>query len=127
MTISTNPHLRHPHPRPSPRGGYPCPGCPGLSHEEGRRALDATTPGEGRSPPFFRSARRGGREWAPVVWLIVAMRAYIGERGVGREGERGPRGRESGGREGVPVTKREKDRFGVCLYIFFVFYRQIVS
>jgi len=48
----------------------------------------------GPPPPFFRSARRGGREWAPVVWLIVAMRAYIGERGVGREGGRGAREEE---------------------------------
>ena len=49
----------------------------------------------GPPPPFFRSARRGGREWAPVVWPIVAMRAYIGERGAGgREGGRGAREEE---------------------------------
>jgi len=92
-----------------------------LGDEKGGGALEAPPPGGGGSPPppFFRSARRGGREWAPVVWLIVAMRAYIGERGVGREGERGPRGRESGGREGVPVTKRERDRVW-CLLIYFL-------
>jgi len=45
-------------------------------------------------PAFFKSARRGGGGGAPAVWLIVAMRAYIGERGVGREGGRGAREEE---------------------------------
>ena len=48
----------------------------------------------GGPPPFFRSARRGGREWAPVIWPIVAMHADIGERWVGREGEGPERKRE---------------------------------
>jgi len=125
MTISTNPHLRHPHPRPSPRGGYPCPSCPGLSHEEGQRVLDATTPGEGRSPPLDALEEGAGSGLPSSGRLSRCMPTSVRDGSGGRE--RGPRGRESGGREGVPVTKREKDRVGVCLYIFFVFYRQIVS
>ena len=62
--------------------------------KKGSESLTPPHRERGGPPPFFRSARRGGREWAPVVWLIVAMRAYIGERGVGREGGRGAREEE---------------------------------
>jgi len=119
MTISTNPHLRHPHPRPSPRGGYPCPGCPGLSHEEGRRALDATTPGEGRSPPpSLDPPEEGAGSGLPSSGrLSRCMPTSVRDGSGGRE--RGPRGRESGGREGVPVTKRERDR-AWCVLIYFL-------
>ena len=71
-------------------------------------------------PPRLDALEEGAGSGLPSSGrLSRCMPTSVRDGSGGRE--RGPRGRESGGREGVPVTKREKDRFGVCLYIFFVF------
>ena len=69
-------------------------------------------------PPRLDALEEGAGSGLPSSGrLSRCMPTSVRDGSGGRE--RGPRGRESGGREGVPVTKRERDRVW-CLLIYFL-------